>query len=370
MFSQGEVEITDPTELAEAENLFTAVTPQPRKQSYGNSLADTLKQTGLFASTMSAVGTGKFTDLRRKQDGNWELPILTPIKKDAGIIDKMGAAAVSVGQKFGASLDQAGPAIDKEAIQKTFHDFQQANNLSDDEMNGAWNDLWKSQKPWTADEKARVFSNGTVRLNPLSKDYFDDVKVEETLKEAGASPEARAEFMSQLPQTRADVAGDKLLAYEAAANVANSKATAAVAAAANPLALPALASAGAVESPSQYAAKKGYSPAEIATPSFIREYETEVLDKQGKVGATIRGLATDTMLGFNKVATTGLGIAGYLGNDAAGNTAAESSEAAGVIQQGKPDTGMVGTIVQEIPSVATQIVASQLTGGLRRQVGS
>lgn len=75
---------------------------------------------------MSAVGTGKFTDLRRKQDGNWELPILTPIKKDAGIIDKMGAAAVSVGQKFGASLDQAGPAIDKEAIQKTFHDFQQA----------------------------------------------------------------------------------------------------------------------------------------------------------------------------------------------------------------------------------------------------
>lgn len=31
LFSQGEVEITDPTELAEADNLFTAVTPQPRK---------------------------------------------------------------------------------------------------------------------------------------------------------------------------------------------------------------------------------------------------------------------------------------------------------------------------------------------------
>jgi len=324
------------------------------KRSLGPQLAETLKQTGLYPSATSAIATGKYNDIRRKESGDWELPFMAATTKEGGVKEQFVTVGAALEQTFGGKLRDTW-MTDSQPVQKVFHDFQQANNLSDEEMNGAWNDFWRMTKAWDKDEKVRLFSDGRIRLNPMSTDYFDDQKVQETLDKSGVSEAAKQEFKAGLRENRYQTAAEKIFAYESAANVAKF---------AVPAVIPAGQAVGNLLAPSEYADVKGYSAAVLNTPEFLREYETQVIDTQGAIGKWARGLATDAVLGFNKVATTGLGIGGLAGSEGMAQAAAAGSEAGGIVSQGKTDTGIAGAIVQELPSLASQIVASQLTGGL------
>ena len=334
------------------------------KRSLGPQLAETLKQTGLYPSATSAIATGKYNDIRRKESGDWELPFMAATTKEGGVKEQFVTVGAALEQTFGGKLRDTW-MTDSQPVQKVFHDFQQANNLSDEEMNGAWNDFWRMTKAWDKDEKVRLFSDGRIRLNPMSTDYFDDQKVQETLDKSGVSEAAKQEFKAGLRENRYQTAAEKIFAYETAMGVLSSPTRKQSSwGIDDSTAVGAFLTMGEIPTPSKYAEQKGYSAAVLNTPEFLREYETQVIDKQGAAGKWARGLATDAVLGFNKVATTGLGIGGLAGSEGMAQAAAAGSEAGGIVSQGKTDTGIAGAIVQELPSLASQIVASQLTGGL------
>jgi hypothetical protein len=334
------------------------------KRSLGPQLAETLKQTGLYPLATSAIATGKYNDIRRKESGDWELPFMAATTKEGGVKEQFVTVGAALEQTFGGKLRDTW-MTDSQPVQKVFHDFQQANNLSDEEMNGAWNDFWRMTKAWDKDEKVRLFSDGRIRLNPMSTDYFDDQKVQETLDKSGVSEAAKQEFKAGLRENRYQTAAEKIFAYETAMGVLSSPTRKQSSwGIDDSTAVGAFLTMGEIPTPSKYAEQKGYSAAVLNTPEFLREYETQVIDKQGAAGKWARGLATDAVLSFNKIATTGLGIGGLAGSESMAQAAAAGSEAGGIVSQGKTDTGIAGAIVQELPSVAAQIVASQLTGGL------
>jgi len=342
----------------EAQAGIEAVKAQAKaKRSFAPEFAGTIAQSGLSASLGGAIETGNFNNLKRKADGDWDLPAMVPITEDSGLLDKAGAALVGISQKMGEGLEKSEIFTDTKAIQKVFHDFQQANNLSDEEMDATWQDYLKATKTWKGEEKARTFSDGRVELNPLSREFLDTEKAKRLLDEAGASPEAKAAYLEALPDRQFNVSSNKLETYEAAATAARVMQY-------TPGGAAVRAADGAFLTPSEYGKQTGRNAAELATPEFILEYEREVIDKQGDMGKYVRGLTVDALLGWNKVATLGLGLGGFAGSDNAADLAAQSSEIASTIGQGKADTGLVGAVMQETPSILTQVVASQLTGGM------
>ena len=236
------------------------------KRSLGPQLAETLKQTGLYPSATSAIATGKYNDIRRKESGDWELPFMAATTKEGGVKEQFVTVGAALEQTFGGKLRDTW-MTDSQPVQKVFHDFQQANNLSDEEMNGAWNDFWRMTKAWDKDEKVRLFSDGRIRLNPMSTDYFDDQKVQETLDKSGVSEAAKQEFKAGLRENRYQTAAEKIFAYETAMGVLSSPTRKQSSwGIDDSTAVGAFLTMGEIPTPSKYAEQKGYSAAVLNTP--------------------------------------------------------------------------------------------------------
>lgn len=346
--------VTDPGLLAQLEG-GEAVAPQPRR-SRAMDLATTLQSNKLFNSATTALQGAKDKGIRRRPDGDWDLPNI--ISQDGGMVDAVKGAVVSgISQKLGDRLpapEQApGRGEEIKAIQKVFHDFQQANNLSDEEMQQAWSDLGNTTREWGDDEKLRVLSDGSLVPNPQLTEWLDPQKAEQLISGASAPEQAKELARQQLPQAQANLASQKIASYEAAASIVNSAepATALVSGVAG------LASQRMVP-PSEWAQQKGRN--DVGTPQFVLDYEKEVVNASPWVAQKIAGLAGRGVLGFGKVANTILGVGGLAGIDKATELAGRGAEASATISQGLPATGLVGSIVEEAPSIGLQVATGRM----------
>jgi hypothetical protein len=318
------------------------------------SLAAALQSAKLYGSATAAMGNSSDQGIRRGANGNWDLPLMMQ-QQDNPIINVIGNLAVTGGQKLGARLESGG--VQKDAIQSVFHKFQQDNNLSDEEVATAWSDLGAQSRKWDTEEKTRVLSDGRILLNPLSSYILDTKQAEAVIDESSATPEQKAYAKTTIQGVQNNVAAGKLEAYEAAAQMLNSKegqSTLSVG----------IGSGGGrsgLKSPSEWASETGRK--DTITAKFIADYEREVIDKQSGPTKWARGIATDWMMGNLQNANMVLGLGGMAGSETMAEMAAQGAEASNLIGQGKADTGITGQIVQQVPQMAAQIVTGRLLGG-------
>lgn len=348
--SEKTVEVTDPeilkafeTEEWKAETLEKSA---PIRPSYAANLAGALQQSNLYGTATTAFNQAKDKGIRRRQDGDWDLPMLAPLT--GGAMDLLQGPGALVRQAAGQRLPDAPTGgVDPKQIQKVFHDFQQANNLSDEEVQAAWSDLGNLERKWEDDEKYRVLSNGQIIPNPTASEWLDNARAADLVRGAKDAPEeAKADFLRRLPKVQADLAAEKAKAYEAGTRVSN------VAGIAVPGALPVL-------PPSQWAERNGRT--DVGTPEFVRDYESYV-EAQPDAARFLSGIAGRYALGWAKVANTALGVAGLVGSDTATAAAAAGTEASNVARQGMAPTGVAGSVAEEIPSVLAQVVSGQFLG--------
>lgn len=360
---EGDDLVTDPDILARLEQEDTSPVEQevPRgtpRRSTAPQLAAALQQNNLFGSATTALEGASDKGIRRRGDGDWDLPLMDPQDPNAGVLKSLfqsGAGAINTGlQKVGRRLDDAGPLTDQKAIQKVFHDFQQANNLSDEEVSAAWDDLGIVNRTWGKDEKVRVMSDGAIVPNPADSDWLDPSKAEQFIASAPTSEETKAAFRRNLPQIQTNLAAQKLGDYEAASSAIE------LVSDANPAgALGAKALEG-FEPPSMWAGRQNRT--DIGTPQFMRDYEADIFGNASWLKEKLWGLAGRQVTGGAKVANTLFGIAGLMGSDSAAQLAVEGVEGVGSVNQGLPPTGLLGSIVEELPSVATQVVTGRVLG--------
>ena len=330
----------------------TSVEQNPRRSAY-KGLAESLTAANLLPSATAALGGAKDKGIRRKPDGDWDLPLMAPVQ-DNPVVQGITGATVSGAQKIGARLDQAGPGIDQKAIQKIFHDFQQANNLSDDEVAAAWSDLGNLNRKWEDSEGARVLSDGTLMPNAQNSDWLDPEKAKAIVESSAASPESKAAVLANLPDIQAEIAREKLAAYAAASSAVGTVADANPAGALGAKALEGF------TPPDEWAAANNRK--DLGTPQFVRDYEADVFGRASGLKEKLWGLAGKGVTGGTKLADTLLGLAGYAGSDAAAGLAGEGAEASALISQGLPDTGLAGAVVEELPSLAFQVAVTKGLG--------
>lgn len=350
-------EVTDPALLAQLNAADEPAAPTPTSD-YHTKLENALKGAKLFGSATSAFGTSPDVAISRAPDGNWDLPLMTQTPENP-ILAEIGGAAVSIGQRLGARMNLAGPAIDRQAIQNVFHKFQQDNNLSDEEVQNAWSDLAKRYKgTWEPEEKTRVLSDGKIILNPNAPEILDTASAHRIIDASNAPSDKKEEAKRNLPSVQTDAAQTKLAAYEAATGALKSQAGRTVL---GPFSL--ITSGTAVDSPSEYAKKKGIK--DMSTPEFMRDYERDVISQQNPAMEFARGIATDWILSANNYAVQRLGnLAQATDSEAVAKMAAEGQTAAEMIGQGKPETGVVGQAVQQVIPIADMIYLSRAAGAL------
>jgi hypothetical protein len=317
-------------------------TPKAARPEARNDLTKRLQDAGLFGSATAALQGAADKGIRRKDDGDWDLPLMAP--NDGGVIDAIGGVATLAGQKMGARLDSAGPAIDQKATQKIFHDFQQANNLSDDEVAAVWSDLGNQNRTWNKDETVRTLSDGELLPNPESPVWLNPDTAKAAIEASNTSPEIKAAALSQVPQLATEIAAQKTAAYEAAAEASNAGQRSGVLGAAQLFA-------DRVVPPSEWAAKTGRT--DVGSPQFVLDYEKAVDP------GFLEGIAGKAVLSGNKLATQTLGTLGVLGIDAAGDLAAEGSAGAATVNAGLPDTGLAGAAVEELLPIGAQILTGR-----------
>lgn len=327
----------------------TPVVPQAPKASRAdarNDLTKRLQDSGLFGSATAALQGAPDKGIRRREDGDWDLPNL--LTSDGGVIDALQGGLVSFSQKMGDRLPPPerakGRSEEIKTIQKTFHDFQQANNLSDDEVNAAWSDLGNLNRTWGKDENLRILSDGELLPNPGSSVWLNPAEAKKAIEATDTPDSIKAAALSQIPQLAAEIAAQKTSAYEAAAEASNTgQKTGALGA----LQL----FADRVVPPSEWAKENGRT--DVGSPQFVLDYERAVDP------GFLEGIAGKLVLSGNKLATQTLGTLGVLGVDAAGDLAAEGSAGAAAVNQGLPDTGLAGAAVEELLPIGAQILTGR-----------
>lgn len=305
-------------------------------------LAKKLQDSKLFSGITQSIGIASDKSLVRRPDGSWDTPAVVK-QYDNQIFNAVKSGLTAVRAKAG--LRGGGTAEETQAMNEALYQFQQENNLSDEEVVRAWNDFTaRNNESWQDDEKLRVLSDGEIILNASAPEILDRQKLSKVIESANAPAEQKVRALENLEFTRKNVAEQRLMAYEAAGV--------------------------GIESPSEYAARTGRGAGMLNDPDFILEYEQKVLGAEGEVAKKARGFAGDVVLGFNKLATTVLGAGAQLTNsETMGQLAAAGSEGGQVVGQGKPDTGIVGAVVQEAPSLAAMVVGAELIGAAGATAG-
>lgn len=314
-------------------------------------LAASLQKAGKFSTATAAMGSAKEKGIARNAEGLWETPLIGSERKDNSFIDEVVEtgfnALYSGAARLGATdTDTSG----------LLEGFQKDNNLTDDQTKAAWSDLGNINRPWEDEEKLRVQSDGSIFPNMQDSDWLDEGKALKLIDGASdASPAWKMAARANLPQLAKSVADAKLEAYGAAAQ--------------------AVEFIGDVNPTGQIGAKvlDGFTPpdvwalennrlADFGTPAFVRDYENEVVEKTSGLKKYLWGLGASSAKGGMKLASTLGGFAGVLGSDAAGQAAADVSEAQSLVTQGAPSAGLVGSLIEEVPSLAAQIAITRGLG--------
>lgn len=316
-----------------------------------DALVQALQSANLYGSATSALGNSKDKGISRREDGNWNLPLMLQAPENAAL-RAIGGAAVALGQKTGARLESAGPGIDQQAIQKVFHDFQQANNLSDEEVKAAWSDLGNMTRGWEEGEKLRVLSDGAIRINDGDPDWLDSEKASRLVAETSAPEGVKAEILRNLPALQEGIAARKAAAYQEVSSRGG------------------FSPRGNEMEPilpfDKFAAGRGGSLVDQ-----VRAYESEYLDRRWELRKKLDEWSAAGKAGVQKADQTIFG-AGALALDAvgAGDSAAgsylrdrsvELAESSARLKEGAGVDGLASAVIEETPSLAVQI---WLTRGL------
>lgn len=323
------------------------------------SLTSALQGANLYGSATSALGQAPDKSIRRREDGNWDLPFMTQASENP-VMQAIGGLTGTVAQKTGARLDAAGPAVDQQAIQNIFHKFQQDNNLSDEEVTATWTDLGNMSRKWGRKEPVRVLSDGSILPNYQNSDWLDEDKAKAMIDAAPAPDSAKENLKANLRAVQNTIAQAKMEAYGAA-----SAGVRAYAETANPIFGKPVGKAISIKSPDEWARENGRSK-DFGTPKFVRDYEAAVVDKAGMV----KGLAVDVVQSDMKVLSQLLGLAGVAGAESLGAKGAELSEASNLMGEGGKDTGLVGAVVEESFPIITQVALTRGMGAVAAGLGA
>lgn len=313
--------------------------PAPIRPPARESLAKALQDAKLFGSATTALGGAADKGIRRREDGNWDLPALTT--NDGGFLDSAAGMITSLAQKTGQRIQDSGPFFDEQPIQNVFHKFQQDNNLSDEEVQAAWSDLGNIHRPWDTKEPARVLSDGTLLPNLQNSEWLDDAKAQQIIDSSAASPQSKEVAKMKLEDIQSTIATNKMEAYTAASAVSP------------------------MQSPVEWSRANGRR-GDFGDPSFIKDYERDVVSKQGWVS----GLAADVSQGNMQMASQLAGLAGILGSEEMGKVGAEMSAASSQVGRGAFDTGIVGSVIEQAPSIFTQIALTRGLGAAATGLGA
>lgn len=313
--------------------------PAPIRPPARESLAKALQDAKLFGSATTALGGAADKGIRRREDGNWDLPALTT--NDGGFLDSAAGMITSLAQKTGQRIQDSGPFFDEQPIQNVFHKFQQDNNLSDEEVQAAWSDLGNIHRPWDNKEPARVLSDGTLLPNLQNSEWLDDAKAQQIIDSSAASPQSKEVAKMKLEDIQSTIATNKMEAYTAASAVSP------------------------MQSPVEWSRANGRR-GDFGDPSFIKDYERDVVSKQGWVS----GLAADVSQGNMQMASQLAGLAGILGSEEMGKVGAEMSAASSQVGRGAFDTGIVGSVIEQAPSIFTQIALTRGLGAAATGLGA
>lgn len=311
-----------------------------KRESARTGLAQTLQRENLFGSATSAMGNDPDTEIRRTPEGQWDLPFMAPATGNP-LVDTISGVAGVAAQKLGSRLDSAGVAVDKEKIRSTFDEFQKTNNLSDEDMAVAWKDLGNMNRKMKPEEKARILSDGTILPNYANSEWLDEAKATKIIDTLPTSDLSKEIAKSRLKDIQREIAGSKIEAYGAAAS-------------GTPL-----------QDPVEWA-RANNRLSDFGTAKFVKDYEEQVASKSGWG----QGLVADFYQGNMKLANTLAGFAGFLGSETAGKAGAEMSQASGLVGQGSFDTGMVGSVIEELPSLITQIGLTRGMGATATALGA
>jgi hypothetical protein len=311
-----------------------------KRESARTGLAQTLQRENLFGSATSAMGNDPDTEIRRTPEGQWDLPFMAPATGNP-LVDSISGVAGVAAQKLGSRLDSAGIAVDKEKIRSTFDEFQKTNNLSDEDMAVAWKDLGNMNRKMKPEEKARILSDGTILPNYANSEWLDEAKATKIIDTLPTSDLSKEIAKSRLKDIQREIAGSKVEAYGAAAS-------------GTPL-----------QDPVEWA-RANNRLSDFGTAKFVKDYEEQVASKSGWG----QGLVADFYQGNMKLANTLAGFAGFLGSETAGKAGAEMSQASGLVGQGSFDTGMVGSVIEETPSLIAQIGLTRGMGATATALGA
>jgi hypothetical protein len=341
------VDIFDQVAGDQAGDIFDQVasTKEEPPKPKSSLLAEALEGAGLFGSfAVSSQGLDQNGRLERRKDGHFRLPYME--KKDESLVG--GAAQgfewlmnplenrhISPGHEQGyrTTVDKKLTPIDMEA-QKVFHKFQQDNNLSDDELSDAFHDVIKMTNKFNDGEKARVLSDGNVLPNPDLADWLDTDKAHAIIDSLSISSDAKAREKEVLKIRQKMIADHKMVAWSAASAVSP------------------------MEGPMEWAERTGRKD-QWGTPELALAYEKEVASKAG----VIQGASASGAKGAIKLSMTLAGAGGYIsGSEKVAEKASDLAYASAMISSGSVDIGLVGSVIEEAPSLIAQIALTRGVG--------
>ena len=334
-------------------------------------MASALQAAGLFGSATSAMSGALNKGISRRVDGDWDLPQM--VRSSGGWADGIKGGLAMIDQKTGMRLGEGASKLDEtKAIQKVFHDFQQAEGLSDDEVIAAWNDLGVINRKFEEGEKARVTSQGQLVPNAGDSDWLDTAKAAAIIEGSAASPESKAATLANLPAIQEQIAKSKAAAYDEA-----SRSGVFGAPGLNFEKIPLFA---------DFAKQHGGTPVEQ-----VKAYEERYLNRRlgiqkqlsewmaagqagirkadqmifGLMAMTADAATKDERLARDAAAFNGGKVESSMGLKAADFLRGEASglaKSSSLLKQGAGVDGLISSLIEEVPSLAIQIGLTRFAG--------
>lgn len=363
--------VANPVDAEKAQREFGAI-------KFGSGLVNEFEQrtkdAKFFPAMTQALSNAQDKNIRRDPtSGEWDAPRMrltqegtgsADFDSDRGFIYNAGAAVTKVGgvvnDALASTANWASGGVstfvnpvtgarlgddDTDAqVRKVFDSFQQDNKLSDEQMQAVWSDLGNKHRKWDTSEDIRIQSDGSVEFNPASRGLMNLGEMETKINQSNASDTAKKIAISQLPERQKITADRKVQAYTAASYGL---------------------------SPRQDFAKFQAAHAGTPLPDIVRKYETEVIDKEGWGDKLSTMVYNDAIVqGGGNLVNVGLGVAGMLGSEAAADKAADFQRRMALVQEGSVQSGLIGDVLKQAPSLAATILFTRGAGAGASALGA
>lgn len=318
---------------------------EPKTPNY-QLLQDRLIKNRFFRGTTTVDG-----ELTSNEDGTWKAPYVVQEIEGKGFFTKLAAGLQTIdafiGQKTGRTTDSMWQDEGtRENFNKTINSVMEDYNLTKEEMETAWKDLQAIHRPMDEAEPLRTLSDGRILPNPANPAWLDTELAEATIRTSSGSEEEKRYLIENLEELQSNIALRQIEGF-AMGNVSLAPTDMIFSEGKN------------WEGPIEWA-KRQDREFEPMNPEFVKAYRKDVIDKRSLFDA----YQSDATLGILKVANTIYGVGGLFGSEDAQEKAIKGNEATSLIRAGKRQTGILGSVIEETPSLAMQIGITIASGGI------